>query len=185
MKGIIFTEMIEMVESVFSIEVMEQVFDECELESGGVYTSVGTYPYEDLLQIVTKLSELTKTPVNNLVMAYGDYLFGRFTQLYPQMFEGVTCPLEFLESVEGHIHVEVLKLYTDARLPTLEVERITPDSLRIAYVSPRPLAAVAHALIQGCLKHFGNRYSVERMKADEAGGGETRAEFVVTPLETV
>ena len=185
MKGIIFTELIEMIESAFSVDIMEQIFEDCDLESGGVYTSVGTYPCEELLAIVTRLSELTGTPVPDLVMAYGNYLFKRFTQLYPQMFKGVTCPLNFLESVESYIHVEVLKLYNDAMLPTLGVTRITPVSLHLRYQSPRPLAGVAHALIQGCLNHFGNTHSVRRIAIDASASDQNVAEFVVEPIGAV
>ena len=42
MKGIIFTEFMQMVEDRFSIEVAEEIIDAATLPSGGSYTSLGT-----------------------------------------------------------------------------------------------------------------------------------------------
>ncbi|MFT4982342.1 MAG: hypothetical protein ACI9UR_002213, partial [Bacteroidia bacterium] len=41
MKGIVFTEFLELVEDKFGLEVVNQIIDGCELETDGVYTSVG------------------------------------------------------------------------------------------------------------------------------------------------
>ena len=42
MKGIVFTEFLEMVESKFGIEMVNGLLDSSELASGGVYSAVGT-----------------------------------------------------------------------------------------------------------------------------------------------
>ena len=178
MKGIIFTELIEMVEVTFGRDMMDNVFDSVELPSGGMYTSVGTYSATELLDIVGRLSELTGTSVHDLVMAYGRYLFGRFKVLYPAMFEGVTCALDFIESVETHIHVEVRKLYPDAELPSLHAERSQDGSLTVTYRSSRPLAVVAKALITGCIEHFGGHYDLACQDDEDAEGPLTL--FLVT-----
>ena len=40
MKGIVFSEFIDMVDDKFSIEMSERLIDEVELPSGGAYTTV-------------------------------------------------------------------------------------------------------------------------------------------------
>ena len=178
MKGIIFTELLEMAESTFSVSVVEDVLDSVELPSGGSYTSVGTYDHEELLAIVGQLSAQTGVPAGELVSAYGRYLFGRFTVLYPAMFADVECALDFIESVESHIHVEVRKLYSDAELPTIETTRTSDGDLEVFYRSRRPLADVAEALICGCIEHFGSRFDLQR--TDENTDTEFRTRFLVT-----
>ena len=43
MKGIVFTEFLEMVEDKFSFDVVDTIIEQSELESGGVYNAgVGT-----------------------------------------------------------------------------------------------------------------------------------------------
>jgi len=43
MKGIIFTEFLEMVEDRFSPEIADRIIEAADLPSGGAYTAIGTY----------------------------------------------------------------------------------------------------------------------------------------------
>ena len=45
MKGVIFTEFLEMVESHFSPEMADRIITAARLPSGGAYTAVGTYDH--------------------------------------------------------------------------------------------------------------------------------------------
>ena len=58
--------------------------------------------------------------------------------------------------IDNHIHMEVQKLYPDAELPSFECIR-SGNQLTLNYRSPRPLAAVAQALLGACLKFFGDK----------------------------
>jgi len=69
MKGIIFTELVEMVEATFSPELMDELMEEADLPSKGIYTSVGTYDHTEILTLVSLLSEKVDMPVVALVHA--------------------------------------------------------------------------------------------------------------------
>ncbi|EOG7766780.1 heme NO-binding domain-containing protein, partial [Vibrio parahaemolyticus] len=56
MKGIIFTEFMELVESKFGLEVLDQVLELSDDE--GVYTSVGSYDHRDLVKLIVNLSKV-------------------------------------------------------------------------------------------------------------------------------
>ena len=86
MKGVIFTEFLELIDEKFSPDLAEEVIIESELESGGAYTAVGTYHHCEMIKMVGVLSEKTEIPATDLQKAFGEYLFGRFTKLYPQFF---------------------------------------------------------------------------------------------------
>lgn len=161
MKGIVFTELMEMVDVIFGEEMMEDVLDDCDLESGGAYTSVGTYDYKELLQIVSVLSKKSDIPVRDLVHKYGHHLFFRFHEIMPQFFDKPTCAFEFLESVHDYIHVEVKKLYPDASLPSFETTRESDDKLVLVYKSQCPLADFAHGLMQGCADFYGEKIKIQ------------------------
>ncbi|MCB1096060.1 MAG: heme NO-binding domain-containing protein [Verrucomicrobiae bacterium] len=176
MKGIIFTEFLDLVEKEFGFEMQDAIIEECDLPSGGSYTSVGTYNHLEIVALVSKLSEKTTIPVPDLLQIYGEHLFGRFTQLYGGFFTGETTAFEFLESVESQIHVEVLKLYPTAQLPRFDTKRISEDSLEMIYHSGRHLEDVAQGLIRGCLKHFGEPAEIQRDPASDDGG----VRFVIT-----
>ena len=69
MKGIVFSEFIEMVEEKFSPEVMDEVIEaaSAKLDSAGSYTSVGVYDHLELVELVTELSRTTGITVGDLV----------------------------------------------------------------------------------------------------------------------
>ena len=178
MKGVVFTEFLEMVESKFSADVADQIIEESELPSGGIYTTVGTYDHDEMCSLVEALGKHTGLSTPELLRAFGEYLFGRFEAGYPAFFESTTSALEFLSKVDDYIHVEVRKLYPDAELPSFECH--TPESGRLerTYRSTRPVAALAEGLIRGCIAHYGQPVDMEI--EDLSNGEGTSARFVLT-----
>jgi hypothetical protein len=174
MKGIVFTEFLEMVEDKFSPEIADRIITETGIESGGAYTSVGTYSHEEMLAMVTRLSEITSISVTDLVTAFGEYLLVRFTQLYPGFFEDVENTFDFLETIENHVHVEVRKLYPDAELPNFAVERPDSDTLIMTYQSKRPFAPLAYGLISGTARYFEEDIQMEMSELSDGVGGHAR-----------
>ena len=59
MKGVVFTELLEMVEARFSLGVVDTIITRSAPASGAHYTSVGTYPSEELVALVRELSAVT------------------------------------------------------------------------------------------------------------------------------
>lgn len=162
MKGIVFTEFLEMVEDKFSPDIADQVIDDCELPSGGVYTAVGTYDHAEMVSMVTELSRLTVTPVPELLKTFGHHLFSRFAVLYPEFFGATDSAIDFLAGIEDVIHAEVRKLYPDAELPRFDIEQHAPDDLTMIYHSNRHFGDLAEGLIRGCIDHFGAQLDVAR-----------------------
>lgn len=177
MKGIVFCEFVEMMEQEFSADLADEIISGTPLESGGAYTTVGTYDHNEMLALVRQLSEKTDTPVPDLVKAFGRYLFGRFVVLYPNFFEGVDGAFSFLVRIEEHVHVEVRKLYPDAELPTFETSMLDEDTMVMVYQSKRPFADLAHGLIEGCIAHYGKPIGIHMENL--SGNGRTHMRFTL------
>ena len=156
MKGIVFTEFFGMVETVFNADMIDNIIDDCDLSTDGAYTSVGTYPHTELLQLVNALSNHSGIDVKDLVYQYGHYLFARFYAFMPSFFEKPNNAFEFLESVHDTVHVEVRKLYPDAQLPNFITSRMDENTLTMIYESQCPFADFAHGLMAGCIDHYGD-----------------------------
>lgn len=180
MKGVVFTEFLDMVEGQFGPGMPEKLIERCELESGGVYTAVGTYEFTEMAALVGALSRELGTPVSELLFAYGEHLFGRFVERFPQFFEDGGGSFDFLKGIEDRIHSEVRKLYPDAELPTFEVMHTSDGELVMDYDSCRPLGDLAEGLITGCLKHFDDRVVMCREDLPAETGG--RARFTLRAL---
>ena len=161
MKGMVFTEFLEMVEAKFSADMVDDIIADSDLPNGGAYTSVGTYDHAELVKMVVALSQRADIPAPTLVQVFGEHLFGRFNVLYPSFFAGITSALDFLEGIETVIHTEVRKLYPDAQLPQFECTR-SADGLHMRYSSPRHFGDLAEGLIKGAVAHFGGGIDVVR-----------------------
>jgi hypothetical protein len=177
MKGMMFTEFLEMVEERWSAELVDDLLDEVALPSGGRYTAVGTYDHRELTLLVQALGARLGQPPGDLVREFGRHLFGRFVQSHPRFFVDIDDAFEFLVRVEGVIHVEVRKLYSDTALPTFGSERAN-DHLTLVYRSERQLEDLAHGLIEGCLAHFGERASIDRQPFHDEVGRAVRFDIV-------
>jgi hypothetical protein len=162
MKGIVFTELLEMVETKFGYELVDQLLQESDLPSGGNYTSIGTYDHAEMITLVHKLSQHTNTPVPELLRSYGRYMFGAFTRSYRPFVDRADSAFGLLSSVQHYIHVEVRKLYPDAELPHFTIEQPAENHLRMHYISERKLADFAHGLIEGCLAQFGEEANITK-----------------------
>ena len=182
MKGVVFTEFMEMMDSRFGPELTERVLEAAHLPSGGIYTAVGTYDHTELLALVVQLSRETGLPGAQLVREFGHYLFGRFVKSYPRFFENVHSAFDFLEQVDNHVHVEVLKLYPGAELPSFRNERHDDRHMVFDYRSSRPLGDLAEGLIVGCVDHYGERVRIERTPLVAEGGG-TAIRFLLTRVD--
>ena len=162
MKGIVFREFLEMVEATFGEEMLEALIAENDLPSGGVYTAVGTYDHQELVAMAITLSEKTDLPVEALVEAFGNYLFGRFFELFPVFFNHESS-FAFLDTIHDVVHVEVLKLYPDATLPDFTSEiRDDGKTLHFEYNSPRHFADLAVGLMKGAFAHWDETVEMER-----------------------
>lgn len=178
MKGMVFTEFLEMVEDRFSPDMADKIIEEANLPSGGAYTTIGTYDHQEMIDLVSCLSKETGIAVPDLVRSFGMHLFERFRAVFPVYFEGMSSTYEFLQRIEDYIHIEVRKLYPDAELPRFTFETPRPECLIITYRSARPFAALADGLIRGCVAHYGEPIEVEM--EDLSGGAGNAARFVLT-----
>jgi hypothetical protein len=177
-KGIVFTEFLEMVEDKFGLAVADRIIAESELSTGGAYTAVGTYDHQELARMLVNLGEATSVPVPDLLRTFGRHLFGRFYAGYPRFFEGVTTAFDFMENIESYIHPEVRKLYPDAQLPSFSSDRPEPNKLTLVYRSERRLADFAEGLIMGCGDHFNEKIDIQREDLSEGAGAHVR--FLLT-----
>ncbi len=169
MKGIVFTEFLEMVENEFGYEVVDYIIDNSDLESGGVYTSIGTYHHSEVVQLLMNLSEKVEMDPGALLKTFGKYLFDTFTRAYPMFFEAEDNAFGFLDSIDRHIHVEVLKLYPDATLPRFETQVSDDDVMTMIYKSERKMGALAEGLIEKAMEYYNTPYILSKELMNEDG----------------
>lgn len=169
MKGLVFREFVDMVDDVYGPDVLDDILEAADLPvSKGAYTTVGTYPVEEMTSLVEALSAQVGAPADQLVRAFGRYLLPRFFAKFPAFFEEVHDAFDFLERVHDHIHVEVRKLYPDAELPSFVTAR-EDGRMTLDYRSQRRLADLAHGLVEALAEHYGESLEIARTLEEDRG----------------
>jgi hypothetical protein len=176
MKGIVFTEFLDLVEEKFGLEMVDNIIEKANLESEGVYTSVGTYKFSEMLQLLQNLRANTNISIDNLLLTYGEHFFGVLKETYPGLLATYKDPIEMLSSIENHIHVEVRKIYPDAELPKFEVVEKTSNSLVMIYKSSRAMHHFGLGLMNKTFEHFNATATIQLEKIKDDG---TEVRFII------
>lgn len=169
MKGIVFTEFLDMVEQKFGYEIVDQIIEDSDLKSNGIYTAIGTYPHSEVVSLLMNLSDRVKVDPAILLKDFGKYLFDTFLASYPQFFTVVDNAFAFLHSIDNHIHVEVLKLYPDATLPKFLSHETEDGSMIMTYKSERKMAALAEGLIEKSIAHYNEVCTIDSENLNDDG----------------
>lgn len=181
MKGVVFTEFMDLVEGSFGMQVADSVVTQgCPFHQNG-FTSVGNYDHEHLIKMVGLLSEEVEVGADALVHAFGRHLFASFSRDNPHYVEGINSTFELLRKVEHVIHVEVRKLNPDAELPQFHFPPAEEGCMNVEYISSRPFAGLCHGLIEASIEHFDEPLEIERTDLD--GDPGTHAVFNLKPRE--
>lgn len=160
MKGIIFNLLEQVVAREFGEQTWESLLDTAGVT--GAYTSVGSYPHEELLALVGAASAATGRPADDLVRWFGREALPLLYERYPGFFDAHTGTRSFLLTLNDVIHPEVRKLFPGAYAPSFTVDDSDPESVSLAYESHRGLCAFAEGLIEGAADHYGETVVVDQ-----------------------
>lgn len=160
MKGIIFNLVEEVVRDRFGEDTWDDLLDAAGLD--GAYTSLGSYPDEELLRLVGAASEALGLPPADVVRTLGEAAIPLLATRYPFFFEPHTSTKSFLLTLNDIIHPEVRKLYPGADVPTFGFEESSDDTLVLRYHSERKLCALAEGFVLGAAAHFGERAEIDQ-----------------------
>jgi hypothetical protein len=180
MKGFIFTEFLDLVEDKFGLGMVDKIITQSKLKSGGIYTSIGTYDFAEMLSLVSNLSVNTDIAIDDLLLVYSEHLFKVLVRAHPNLIERYKDPMEFLASIENHIHVEVQKIYPEAQLPTFKMVERSENKMSMIYKSDRALYMLGKGLMDETFKLFKVSGNVQVEKLNEQG---TEALFTITRNE--
>ncbi|MCV6589801.1 MAG: heme NO-binding domain-containing protein [Marinobacterium sp.] len=178
MKGIVFNILEQMVIEKAGLAAWDQLLQDVQPASQGIYTAGGNYPDEEVVQLASRASEMLDIPLNTLVTAFGSYLFSNLVKKHPVFVEQQPDFFSFLKSVHDVIHVEVRKLYEEPSLPHFRYTQLNTQQLRLEYRSPRKLCMLAEGLIAGAAEYYAVRYQLEHPVCMHKGADH--CEFLIT-----
>jgi hypothetical protein len=167
MKGIVFNLLEKVVVEHYGENTWEDLLDAAGVD--GSYTSLGSYPDEDLLKLVGAASSALNLAPDAIVRWFGQHALGLLAQTYPQLFTAHTSTRPFLLTLNDIIHPEVRKLYPGADVPEFDYDTSDPQVLRMGYRSARRLCALGEGLIAGAADHYGEDFTLAQTSCVHRG----------------
>jgi hypothetical protein len=177
MKGIVFTTFYDFCEDAFGEDMLDDVIEASGVPNDGAYTSVGTYPFEEMVALVGSLCQTSRRPVPEILHDFGRFCFGKWVSYSPDFFHGKEL-FDVLASIDHFHEHEVRKLYPDAELPSFKVIARSDERLTLRYDSCKPLADLAAGVIAGASDYLVNPVSIQRSVGHGPGGDYIRFDII-------
>jgi hypothetical protein len=152
-KGLVFTTFYDFVEARFGADMLEDVIDDAGLPLGGAYTSVGTYPFDEMVALMTAGVKRSGQSMPELMEQFGEFCFAAWVQKFPALFADRDL-FDVLSNIDHFHEHEVRKLYPDAELPSFAVVGRSADQVLLDYRSCKPLADLAVGVMRGAARHL-------------------------------
>ena len=169
MKGVVFNLLEQLVARDFGEDTWDALLDASGLD--GVYTSLGSYPDEDLAKLVSAASDVLAMPADDVVSWLGRNALPLFAERYPQLFEPHDSTRSFVLTLNDIIHPEVRKLYPGADVPEFDFD-VREGGVVMGYRSHRKLCSFAEGLLLGAADHYGERLTIEQPVCMKRGGAQ-------------
>ena len=182
MKGLVFTTFYDFCETNFSADLLDDIIAESGVPHDGAYTSVGTYPFEEMVALVTSATAVAGIGLRSLLERFGEHCFNKWVGYVPAHFQGKDL-FDVLASIDTFHEDEVRKLYPDAELPSFVVESRSARELTLCYFSCKPLADLATGVIIGASKHLRDPVDIHHRAV--ADGDRPHVRFTITRLDPV
>ena len=179
LKGIVFNLLERLVVSEYGEETWETLLEACGLD--GVYTSLGSYPDEDLFGLVGAASDALDVPADDIVRWFGRGALPLFAERYPHLFSGHDDARSFVLTLNDIIHPEVRKLYPGAIVPEFGFDSSAPSAVGMDYYSPRKLCAFAEGLLLGAADHYGETVTIEQSECMNRGDAQCHLQITFSP----
>lgn len=170
MKGIIFVALSEMIQESHGHKLWNQVVQNGQLESEGVYTSASIYNDSEVVQLLSTLSKIFNEDINKLEVFFGRYLFNFFRKKYPDLFVSLSYK-DFLKTLDANIHFEIKKMNPDATPPRMSVLEINEKEIEVIYKSKRKMCRLAEGLLVAAGEMFGEVVTVHHSECMRKGDG--------------
>lgn len=158
MKGVLFNLAEQVVTEAHGAAFWDDVLASARLE--GAYTSLGSYPDEDLVALLTATAVHLGVELQAVIRQVGEGAMPLLAQRYPDFFRAHTSTRPFLLTLNDIIHPEVRKLYPGADVPMFGFEVRGADVLLLRYWSRRQLCSLAEGFVHGAATFYAERVSI-------------------------
>lgn len=176
MKGVVFNLLEQVVTDAYGEDTWETLLDNTGLS--GAYTSLGSYPDEDMEALVAAACAALSLPRSAVLRWFGVQAMPLLAKAYPVFFEEHKTSKTFLAGINSVIHAEVRKLYPGAACPHFNIGALDSGAMTMDYVSTRRMCALAQGFVEGAGKFYCEDVRFEHTTCVD--NGDDRCRFEIT-----
>lgn len=177
MKGVVFNLLESFVSENFGDAAYFDILEKTPLQTQEPFIGPATYPDSDLVALAVNVCAAAKLSLADGVRAFGKFCFPKLLAVNPNFAKDKKSATEFLLSVHDIIHVEVRKLYQDAKTPHFTYKDVKENALTVEYRSERKLCFFMEGLIEGLAQHFNEKVSYKHVNCMHQGHDHCRFEI--------
>jgi hypothetical protein len=166
-KGIVFNLLEELVRERYGEDAWDDILDDTRVP--GAYTSLGSYPDEDMLTLVGATSRRCGLEADEVVRMLGRSAIPKMAEAYPVFFVDHPNVRSFMLTLNDIIHPEVRKIYPGADVPDFEYFLPANGHLQMTYNSHRKLCSFAEGMMHGSADYFGETISITQLECMHRG----------------
>jgi hypothetical protein len=163
MKGIVFTEFLEMTEVRFGYQMVDRIILKSNLPSRGIYTSIGDYPEDELFLLIDALHEEAKLEKKYLMTLLGAKMHESFIENYKNRLVAIASTTSFLNLLEIYVNMLVRSMYAKTKVPTIEIENVGMSKLIMTYYTENRISELIEGFIQGYLSVHQEKVKVHKL----------------------
>lgn len=152
MKGLLFTELLEMIEEEYGYNTANAVVLNAKLHSKGIYTSAKVYHRNEMAVLFEQLQRQTKLPFETLAKAFGRHLCKRVLISYPQQMP--------------YFYRIFSSITKKGSLALFENFKDDNRTLTVVYDPAQKLTCVTEGIVQGYLEHLRHLNRVEETQTE-------------------
>ena len=171
MKGVIFVEFLEMVESYYGNEVVDRIVAVTNAKPDRVYCVHDSYSPDEIICLIEAVSSEVDILASDLMKLFGEHLFRRFVILYSSSFALRSDVFDVLENLEHDLQSKSPSLDPEWELPDFKTHRVSSEILQVSLHSRIKTPEVALGLLRGCQKYFHEELEVE-IKSNNSDSSE-------------
>ncbi len=170
MKGIVFVNFNEFINELWEDEFWDNLLNEAELPSGGVYTTFDTYDDQKLFTLIYQAVDKKNIYVKDAQFVSGKWVFREFYSFAPAGVHNFTDVFESAHTVQSFIHLEADKLDTDTLHPKSMFLSGTPKKILSHYQSVGKLCFLCEDILPSPARHAGQKVKVSQIGCEHENG---------------
>ena len=181
MKGVVYVELLELLDDLHSMEFTEQGIEEAGVVSGGAYNALGQFDDLEFVALTGAYQHLIGHEITEELYELCERVVRRCILDYPRLFPDHGTLPDTLERMESLIYLKGALYETDTTTHPDYIDQISPNQMVLNHHGDPHLTEFTAALIHGCAAHHHIHADVHCLPVNQSGTHTTR--YLITLSE--